>query len=214
MIVNFLPLLVLAAQTQTASISPGNYGLVPEQSDLLVKVSPDSGAMLAGMMHAHVIRASSFIGNFSLPDISGKGCTLLLSTPVKGLEVDLDTDRAGMRFKEKKLDADDRKTIKEHMLAEDQLFSQKYPQISLKVDSCKQIKSLNYQMRATLKVRGKAKSFTFVAQFLPEGGGFSATTRFALKHQDFGFEPYSTALGAVRNGQKLEFIVALKAVRK
>ena len=62
-----------------------------------------------------------------------------------------------------------------------------------------------------LTIRGVTKEITTPLRISIEGARFTAEGQFTVNHTDFGFKPYSAALGTIRNADPLEFHLSLVA---
>jgi polyisoprenoid-binding protein YceI len=67
------------------------------------------------------------------------------------------------------------------------------------------------KLSGKLTIRGVSKDITFPARYSADAAGFRVEGSVELKHTDFGFQPYSAMMGAIRNGDRLTLKVDLRA---
>src|SRR6185436_7382493 len=108
------------------------------------------------------------------------------------------------------LDASDRKTVRQHMLAEDQLDAEHHPEIQVSLAGCVASATPgSYQADVSFTIRGKTARRERAAQITFAGGQLSARGSLRLSHAAFGIQPYSAWLGSVGNAEPIDFVWAL-----
>ena len=179
-------------------------------TELVVKLwKTGAGASLA---HDHVVRATKFSGSVSL-DESGtpESLSLEVLVDVAGLIPDQPEDRKKYHLPNKPVPEDDRKKVQKTMLSDEQLDAVKFPTIGFKVSRVYREESGALQCLGKLTLHGVTRELLFpiavkVGERQLEG---DASVRF--KTSDFGIEPFSTALGLIRNKDDVELVVHLVA---
>lgn len=226
------------------------FGAVPtaragvwQQSEGTFLALTRRGGIASALAHNHVIAIRE--PQIEVGDVAGKSLagdvpfpeSVKLSFPVAALEVDDPTLAAQVypRLKEvglyaspfSELSESDRKTIRENMLADDQLWERKYPSIEMEASSFRIrsktgaetalafLKDLafkpTHEAEVFISIRGKTvrKTFPLIVSVeidSAEGTGtVSPTYNMTLegltpaRFDDFGFDAYSALLGAIKN---------------
>ena len=179
-----------------------------KNSNLLVKVFKDEDGYGAFLAHNHAVQAVDWSSNFKYESSS---CNLSISVPVSKLNVDPPDLR-------KKLGGDfegvvsdgDRKTIKENMLASDQLNASKYSTIEFKSESC-ELSGADSKIKGQFTLRGVTKSVSIPISFSESDGTVSLKGTLPIKSTDYGFEPYSAMFGQIANRAEMEIEFDLKS---
>lgn len=187
-----------------AEASEHTYTLDEGQSYLFVELRPASG-LLSKVSHRHVVRASGWTGTVRWDPANPVGCSVEIEIPVSQLVVDEPKMRQRLGYEERISDGD-RDRVRENMLAEDQLFGKKHQKIRFSATKCER-KAEGIVVTGDLEIRGVKKQISVPMKVDFNGDRFRAQGKFTLKHSDFGFEPYSTALGAISNDEALRFQV-------
>jgi polyisoprenoid-binding protein YceI len=199
------PLLLAAALPQA------EYVLDSTQSTLLVVTRKDAKAAFASAAHDHVVRASKLEGKVSYDPSAPESCHAKIVVQVADLVADEPEMRKKIGLKGDLL-AKNRDDILEAMRAEDQLDAKRFPTITFEAKKCSGPggASGTIQVDGELTIRGKTKALSTPIKFRIEGRTLFARGRFTATHADFGFEPYSAALGTIRNAQELTFFVDVR----
>lgn len=184
------------------------WRLVPEASWLVVRLEPKASSLFAGLAHPHVVRAMEFSGELAIDPQDVTGCALRLVVPTQALRVDHPDDRRRVGLKGGP-DEDDRRTILEHLRADDQLDVERYPTITFTSVRCR----ADGAVEGELTIRGKTKRVILPMKIELNEPRISAKGEVQLRHSDFGFEPYSAALGTIGNAEALRFEISLVAER-
>jgi polyisoprenoid-binding protein YceI len=175
------------------------------------RVYRDTSGVLSGLSHDHVIRAGAFSASIRFDPSAPGRCSATLRIPVKSLMVDEPSlrQRVGLSTP---LDASDRKTVRQHMLAEDQLDAEHHPEIQVLLDGCVETATRgSYQADVTFTIRGKSARRERAALLTLSGGQLHARGALRLSHAAFGIQPYSAWLGSVGNAEPIDFVWALDA---
>lgn len=178
-----------------------------EASRAWVTVDP-ADTVLSGLSHRHVVVADRLEGNVRFDEDAGT-CSVQVQTSVTDLRVDPTEKRKELGF-EKKLSDADRKSVRKNMLAQGQLWAQRFPRIRFSADSCEWLGEGRVFVKGRLKIRGVSTRLYLPVRLEPVEEGIRVRTEFIKRHEDFGFEPYKAALGALKNGEVLSFEVDIR----
>ena len=191
----------------------GQYTIDPDATLLLVLLRPDESRLLSGLSHEHVVRATRPVGSFEFDPKDPDRCRITVSARVVDLEVDSPEMRRKVGYDDV-LDEDDRESITENMLDDDQLHGGKFPSLGFVGDRCEPMVDGRIRVQGNLTVRGVSQPLQLPMTVQYRNGRLYARGEFTLTHAAFGFEPYSTALGALANDDWLKFVVEVFAKRK
>ncbi|MGF1510857.1 MAG: YceI family protein [Myxococcota bacterium] len=205
-----IPLLSLMMMT-SISAGPTHYRVVPEQSDVFVELKP-AKTILSGLSHRHVIVAENFSGQVKFDPDDPEACRVDIQVPVKDLVVDPEPKRKALGF-EKKLSDGDKDEIRKNMLKKNQLWADKYETVRFESVSCVEVEPERFRIRGALTVRGVQADLELPIQVQFDPEGLRARTVFVQVHEDFGFKPYSAALGALKNDERIRFHVDIRAIK-
>ena len=186
--------------------------VVSSKSLLYVQVYRDTGALLSGAAHDHVIRAWNFKGSLAFDEQNPKACRLSLSAEARNLRVDEPWMRKKVGYADT-LSKKDRQSVRENMLAEDQLHATRFRFLRITAAQCQPlVKEGTFRAVATIQVRGKTKTTPVIVRIWEEQGRLRAEGNLRLTHADFGFRPYSAFLGTIKNAKHIDFTWSLTTV--
>jgi polyisoprenoid-binding protein YceI len=188
---------------------PIDYDLTSSQGRLYVLVRYKRGTLGASLAHDHVVVASGWSGSVTWDAANLGACNVVIDVPVGGLSVDPGTAREWESL-EDETSAGDKETIRDNFRGSRQLDMNTYSTIRYQSTSCAGGSDGVVNVTGSLTVRGVSKTVT-VPMTIREGeGSFGATGRFDATHSDFGMDPYSAAFGALKNDQRLSFIIDVR----
>lgn len=194
-------------EPEPAPVSARSWVLGPEESRLYVQVYKDPDTAAAGMSHDHVVLARGWSGSVTWHPQDPSQCRIRVVVPVDRLDPDPAWLRKVVGY-EGELSEGNRKTIKKNLLARDQLDAESFPRITFESKSCSGTRGA-VKVVGDLELRGRTRSITTIlAVKLDEG--FSASGSFDARATDFGFEPYTAMLGALKNQDRMRFTVELQ----
>lgn len=192
-----------------AYAAPTTYALNPQKSTLYVVVRNDTSTVASGLGHDHAISPRSFDGRVVWDADDLGSCDVSISFPVSALF----PDPPGLREKAG-LDPDgavgdkDKEQIKKNFSKRSQLDAGTHPKIEYRSTSCSPSSTAGrVDVSGTLTIRGVGLPVTVAMQVDADGESFSAAGGFTANHTDFGFKPFTNLLGALRNLNRLEFVV-------
>ena len=202
----------LGAPNDGATDDAATYRVVPEASDVYVHLRPESGTLLSGLSHEHAIVARRFSGEIRWTPASPADCWVDIEVPIDGLVVDPPEKREALGF-DKGLSEGDRKKVEKNMRAKNQLWADKYGSIRFRAVECSALEDGVIEVRGALTVRGVSANVALPVQVEFDGDGLRARVEFSKVHADFGFSPYSNFLGALKNDERIDFHVDVRAKR-
>ena len=186
---------------------PTAYTLDPSASFLAVTVYKDPNTLGSGLAHDHAVVASTFDGKVVWSSTDASACSVSISFPVTALTVDPGNARSRVG-----IDPDDsvgdsgKNQIKSNFMGKSQLYADSFPTISFTSTSCSGT-SGTVDVTGELSIRGVAKTVTAKMAITEDGSSFPAKGSFDLTHDDFGFKPFTAGFGALKNQNKLHFVV-------
>jgi polyisoprenoid-binding protein YceI len=169
------------------------------------------GTIGSGFAHDHVIAAKRWRGRIVYTPDPIK-CDVRFSLAV----ADLDPDDPALRKRfaiEGELSDDKREDVADNMRRPDQLDAAKHKTIAFQSTAChgRGGRLGTIDVEGDVTIRGKAKRVRFPLEFEWAKNLLTAKGSFVVQHEDFGMTPYSTGLGAIKNGSDIEIGVDLKA---
>ncbi|MDP2313897.1 MAG: YceI family protein [Pseudomonadota bacterium] len=188
------------------------YTLEPGKSALYVQVYKDAGTVAANLSHDHVIAATGWNGTVRWDPSDVAACKVDIVVPVAGLRPDEEAMRKRVGY-DQMLDADQREEVKGNMLGSGQLNAKSFADIKFTSTKCEAAGD-KVKVTGNLTVHGVAKPVTSTMKISADGAALSASGTFSAKATDFGFEPYSALLGALKNKNEMKFTVDVKGSAK
>ena len=170
---------------------------------LAVLVRKDTTTSMAGMAHNHGIEAGTWEANFQY-NSTEKTCSCNVIVPVDSLVVDSPEARRFVGLSDD-LDEDTRKSVRKNMLGSDQLNAKEFRFMQFNSTSCTQNGNTLF-LSGVLSLRGESNPITIEVKNFSYGEAPKGEARFSVFGSDFGMEPYSAMLGAVKNLDELIFI--------
>jgi polyisoprenoid-binding protein YceI len=180
---------------------PPTFGLDPATSRIEARLGPDPRTLDSGRSHAHVIRATGWTGWLTLAD--GAACDGELNLPVTGFVVDDPAHRREAGLEEPLRDAD-RAEVRAHMLAPDQLFAERFPQVAFVIERCAAVPDGGWDVTGRLSLHGVSRPMTVRLAGGPVAGGVQLQGEAVIRQTEFGIEPYFALFGQRRNRDAVE----------
>jgi polyisoprenoid-binding protein YceI len=181
------PAPVEAAPVDTAR----TWTLDPAASRLVVEVRHDPGTALASLAHDHVVAATGWSGSVTWDPADPGRCVIAIDVPVAGLRVADDSP------------ADDKAKITANFSGPRQLDGATFPTITFRSTSC----AADGRVTGDLAIHGVTRRITVPMRISTADDRFEARGGFVVSTGDFGFEPFTAAMGAIRNADPLTFTV-------
>jgi polyisoprenoid-binding protein YceI len=202
--VTLLCLWTLAARAQEAR----TWELDPAASTLFVIVRHDASTALSGMAHDHAVTATGWSGKVTWDPADPGACDIHVVVPVGGLVVDPPgmRERAGL---EGDTDETDKPKILDNLWSARQLDKSRFPSIEFSSTSCAGAGTA-FTVKGTLTMHGVAKELSVPMTIVVDGDHFSAAGAFDTTGTTFGFQPYTAAMGMIRNLDGLSFTIDVR----
>lgn len=200
-------------EPDVVATGPVSYVLQTGSSSLYVQVFKDTTTAASGMSHDHVMRASGWTGTATWDPARPENCKIDISVPVDKLVVDPAKLRAAVGY-DSTLSDGQRGDVRKNMLSKDQLNSSKYSEISFSATSCKVVSGSKVDVSGKLTIKGTSKPITIRMTLDADAQSYSAKGGFKIKGSDYGLEPFSAMMGALKNQDELRFTVRLSGTAK
>ncbi len=184
-----------------------NYNLSDVHSLFYVLVENDTSTLMSRLGHDHVVRATGWKGTLAYDAARPAETKVDIRIPVSGLRVDEAYMRPLAGLTGSVSDGDCRKT-EENMLKKNQLWMDRFAEISFISTVCRAGGEAGELMvTGVMTIRGVSKSLEVVMMMDEKDGSPRARGRFKVRHEDFGFKPYSAPLGALKNRDEITFVI-------
>ncbi len=173
--------------------APVSYTIDPQAGSLQLLVQ--RAGVLAVLAHDHVLVAEGYAGRIVLDTTALAGASLQISVPVAALRVDPPQARAELGLAGE-LDDDDRREIRDNLLAPQQLDAGQFPRVIATLEG---ISGVLPDVTLALRVRIKQTEqvLTVPARVEATPRRLEASGAFDLLQSAFGIEAYSALLGAI-----------------
>jgi polyisoprenoid-binding protein YceI len=200
----------LSGATAARGDEPGEFRL-REGAGLYARIYRDPSSLLGGYSHDHVLQGSIEQASLRFDPDDPSRCRAQLRIAVLALEVDEPSLRQKLGLTGT-LDAAQRESVREHLLAEDQLDARRHPSIEVAVQGCVASATPGrYVADAAITIHGKTQKRPRAVVLLGAQGRLSTRGSLRFTHADFGMKPYSAWLGGVRNLETIDLLWALEA---
>jgi polyisoprenoid-binding protein YceI len=201
---------LLATTILPQRIGAAQYLIDPTRSTLVVQLFKTGvGAALA---HDHVVRATNFSGKIQLDPAAPTAAQIAVELDATALVADEPETRRKYNLPAG-LSEDDRRDIQQTLESEAQLYVRRYPKIRFRSTRITLERDGRYVVTGDLELRGvtRAVSVSLLAE-LQDTLHAKGSGRFL--QSSFGYEPYSTFLGAVRNQDEVLIQLDIVAIRQ
>jgi hypothetical protein len=216
--------LALAASLAAAPLAATPWRVDAERS--VFAVLTHRAGLGARLAHDHLVVARAPAVTLDFDPARPEAARLAVRVNVVALEVDPTAERAALSARLVELgalaaalpevDADDRAKVREAMLARGQLAAEEFPEVSAELLSLSAAAAgargaLDGSARVRVTVRGRAVERAVPVRWEVRAGELAAEALAEFRFTEFGIEPYSTLLGAIRNDDRFHLYVALAA---
>ena len=215
----------LAAALAAVGARGAEYTIDPGRSTFAVLTH--KAGIAAGLAHYHLIVATApkVLLDFESEHPEATKCTFVVAT--EALEVDAPAARAALKGRLRELGLQkedlpavpdsDRKKVRAAMLGASQLDGAKFPEIRAEVlrlerggaSAAGAEGAWNLLLRLTIRDRTLERKLAAV--WSEKEDVLTAETFAELRFSDFGIQPYSTMLGAIRNDDRFHLYVNVVA---
>lgn len=221
-----LALFVTVALSLPAVALAADWRVDPEQSTFAVLTQREG--LASGLAHDHLIIARTPDCRFSVDAASPENSSLRCRQEVAALDVDPAAERARLAGRLQQLGAlsrdlpplsdGDRADIRAAMLSADQLDAERFPRIEAELLGITPRKArddlpgkFEWTARLRMDIHGRSLETTAPLRAELNSDELRAELLVAMRFSDFGIEPYSALLGAVRNADRFYLYVELVA---
>jgi polyisoprenoid-binding protein YceI len=217
---------LLAALTAGSSTRPARAEeLRVDAAHSVFAVVTRKAGVAAAFAHDHLITAPRATVQLAF-DAADPGATRATwSSSVESLEFDPPGPRARLEARLHEIgigpadlpsvSATDRKKVREAALGKSQLDAAGFPELKAELlglePATKASGAFTWTAKLRFTVRGKSVEHPLTARFEDKGGKLTAEAYGDFLFSEFGIEPYSAALGAIRNEDRFFVYVALVA---
>jgi polyisoprenoid-binding protein YceI len=187
----------------------GEWRLDPAHTELVVQLYIDGLASSFG--HDHVVRATEVTSQMQLDPEAGTG-SIQMIVKTATLRADEPWLRTKYHLKER-LDADEIHQVEKAMKAEDQLDVEHHPTIIFQSTQVQKQSENAWYVAGNLTIHGKTEAVRFVAEVDIRDSRMAARGHIRFKQSAFGYEPYSSLLGALKLKDDVLLTVEFAATR-
>jgi polyisoprenoid-binding protein YceI len=208
-----LPFLALAATLapSLALASPVTFSLDPEQTELVALLHP--AGFLAGAAHPHVIAAREVTGEVVYDADDPARSSVRVELPAASLS----NDEPALRRKYElpgTLGEADRRKVAETMRSRDQLDVEDHPTLAFASRSVTPLADGQLRIVGLLAIRGVEARVELPVKVSVEDGVLRGEGTLRITHGMFGFRPFSTGAGTIRNADEIVLRIKLVGRRK
>jgi polyisoprenoid-binding protein YceI len=200
-----------AAQAQE-SAPAADYAINASASTLFVIVKRDPSTIGASFAHDHAVGATGWSGTVHWDPSDPAACNIAIKVPVAGLRVDPPGYRVKAGIDPEEVSDSDKAKIADNFWSSSQLNKASFPEITFNSTSCTGSDG-KYVVNGNMVMRGKTRPTAINMNITADGQTLKASGRFGAKHTDWGFNPFSAALGSVKNLNDLTFVIDVTAAR-
>jgi polyisoprenoid-binding protein YceI len=212
----------LAAVAHPPAVQAAQYRCDDSQS--VFAVLTHKAGIAAGLAHDHLIVAPKPAIQLEFDPARPEATSFSFSVAVAALEVDAPAPRAAWKGRLHELGAhsgelplvsdSDRAKVRAAMLSESQLAGALHPEIRAEFSRLERgagKESSTWSVPLRLSIRGKSVERSLPVTWKEESGVLTAEVLGEFRFSEFGIEPYSTMLGAIRNDDLFHLFVRVVA---
>ncbi len=196
----------MALAPTLAVAAPVTYPLDPAATELVALTRP--AGLLRGAAHPHLVVARKVEGEVVYDAEAPEASRVRVRFPSDSLEVD-DPDLRRRYGLPGTLDEGDRRKVAAAMRAEDQLDTARYPIIAFESRSVRKLGDERFEVAGRLGIRGVDAEISLPVHVRVKDGVLRGEGTVTVTHAMFHFEPFSTALGTIRNAEEILLRVTL-----
>lgn len=195
---------VLSMATITAAAaSPTNYALDAQDTLIDLKVFKDESALAAGMSHDHAVRAVAWSGTARIDPTDLASCIIDVVVLVAGLVVD-ELWMCRVAGLEGEFPTSMKASVLKNMLSADQLNIEEHTEMRFTATHC-----TPDRLSGDLTIRGVTQTIEMPSRIAVSPDGLTLSGRATILATDFGFEPFSAMMGALKNRNEMERSITL-----
>lgn len=194
-----------------APAGPRTFVINAGKSQLVIQVFKDGAA--AALAHDHTVHATELAGEIVADQATPSASKVNITAQTKSLINDDPQVRKQFGL-DPAMPEKDRISVNESMKGEDQLHVSKYPTITFSSTSVETSADGKITLVGDFTLRGVTKKLKLPIRVKVVGDTVVGDGKVRFKQSDWGMEPYSAFLGAVRNKDEVVLNVHLEATAK
>lgn len=219
-----LALLALACLPAALTAQPPPTVELAEAGSVLAVVTHKAG-FASGFAHDHLVVASGFRADLAFSPERPEATAFSVEVPLADLVVDdpglqerwfPDIEALGVLDEPfGRPSEDDRQKIRRAMLGPEQLDVEEYPTLRASLlevtPGGATVGSVEHDLRLTVEItlHGTTRRETFTGRMIRDAPGWRLEALGTIRTSDYGIEPYSAMLGAVKNEDRVHVLVSL-----
>lgn len=195
-----VPTAAQGGEAEAAPAGPKTFTLDAKKSSFVVQVFKAGAA--SALAHDHVINATSLTGTVVVDAASLATAAVDVTVQTMGLV----NDEPALRKRyglEGEVNEKDRAAILDNMRNEEQLDTKKFPTMRFVSTSVVPGAGSALTLKGRLTIKGVTKDISLPCDVVIKDKTVDGKGTVRLKTSDFGIEPYSAFLGAVRNQDEI-----------
>lgn len=199
---------LLLALGPGAAAEAARYRVDPARSALLLHVArAGPGARLG---HDHAVEATEFSGTVVFDPAAPEAASVTVEVRTASLRVDEPAARRRLGL-DGDLSTGQRADVTRAMHAADQLDVARFPTVRFASTRVEHHGAGEYRVTGTLTIRDVTREVSFPARVALEGPTLVGRATLTFRQSSFGYRPYSTLFGAIRNRDEVALHVELVA---
>lgn len=184
------------------------FSLDGKKSELVVKTFKEGFA--AALAHNHVIKATEAKGELAWDPAAPEATKIAVTVNVAGLVAD-EFELRKKHGQTNEVSANDQRKVTQAMLGPDQLDAAKFPTISFTSSSVAKDASGAMVVTGKFTLHGVSREVKVPVNIQTKDNQIVGDGKLALRVSDYGIQPYSTALGSIKNKDQVELVLHLVA---
>jgi polyisoprenoid-binding protein YceI len=198
---------LLAITMCTAPGWAASFTVDVSRSSLVVQLFRDGVA--ARLAHDHVVQARAFTGTMVYDPRNPDASSIQVTVEVGSLQADDPATRRKFGLSGE-ISESDRADIDKAMRSDGQLAAARFPSLSFKSSAIARQSDGRFLVTGRLTIRGVTNEVKFPAEIALDGD-LRGRAKLTFKQSSFGYQPYSAALGAIKNKDEVTLHVDLTA---
>jgi polyisoprenoid-binding protein YceI len=198
--------LTLAVLFLATAAAADTYSIDRKKSELVVKTWKQGFA--SALAHNHVVQATDVAGELTWDPAAPEATKVSVTVQVSGLVADK-TEARKRHGQPNEISAADQKKVTDAMLGEDQLDLRKFQTITFVSTGMEK----GNVIAGKFTMHGVTREVKVPVKIEEKDGAVIGSGSFKLRVSDYKIQPYSTALGAIKNQDEVEIVLQLVGVK-
>jgi polyisoprenoid-binding protein YceI len=199
---------LLAITMCTAPGWAASFTVDVSRSSLVVQLFRDGVA--ARLAHDHVVQARAFTGTIVYDPRNPDASSIQVTVEVGSLQADDPATRSKFGLSGE-ISESDRADIDKAMRSDGQLAAARFPSLSFKSSAIARQSDGRFLVTGRLTIRGVTNEVKFPAEIALDGDLLRGRAQLKFKQSSFGYQPYSAALGTIKNKDEVTLHIDLAA---